>query len=115
MEQNSPYHTYRDIQLNPSPKGSYPITIMGRPLDLGMLENYVVYKISPRTITTLLRYNEAKNLEEMRNMSRKPMFKAGKGILWIIIGAIAVIFLGFLFLTTDMSGMMQGFMGGMGV
>ena len=81
----NPHKLFRDIVRRPTPKGAYEMMIMGRPIDLSALENYMVFKISPKTITTLMRYNDAKTLSEMGFAKRKPL-KINWG--WIIILAI---------------------------
>jgi len=72
------YETYKDvpikraidIQRKPTPKGYFPTVISGIPVDLHSLEEYIV-KTSPFAIKTLLRYDNARNIEDIKNYSTK--------------------------------------------
>jgi len=103
----NPHKLFRDIIRRPSPKGTYEMTIMGRPIDLSMLENYMVFKISPKTITTLMRYNDAKTLSELGFAKRKPL-KLNWGLIMILI--IIVVVFGLLLAITkgDIVGFFRG-------
>ena len=112
VESTNPHTLYKDIVTNPSPKGKHPMTIMGRPLDLAKLENYLVYKISPKTITTLIRYGDARAIEDIKGYSKRSKIKFKGGMIWIILGAIIILILGYLLFTTDMTSLMGGLFGG---
>ena len=89
---------------------------MGRPIDVNSLEQYLIFKISPRTITTLMRYNDAKSIEEIKGYTKR---FTGKGrrtglgmIILLAIGAIGMILVGYLFLNGTIPNMMRGMFGG---
>ena len=113
----NPHKMYKEIIKNPSPRGSYPIRVMGRPIDVNALEQYLIFKISPRTITTLMRYNDAKSIEEIKGYTKRFTGKGRKSglgmILLISIGAIGMILVGYLFLNGTIPNLLQSFMGGM--
>jgi len=67
---HNPLAILDEIKRNPSPKGTHPIMIGGRPLDLHALENYVV-KVSPYHLRTILRYHNARTIEEVKNYSQR--------------------------------------------
>jgi len=114
IQKTNPHNLYKEIVTKPSPKGKYMMRIMGRPLDLAALENYLVFKISPRTITTLMRYNDSKTIEETRGFSRRKTTGLSKGFFFMLIIAIILLLLGvFLFFGGgNITGIFQGFMGG---
>jgi len=113
----NPHLMYQDIVANPSPRGSYPIRIMGRPIDVNSLEQYLIFKISPRTITTLMRYNDAKSIEEIKGYTKRFTGKGRKSglgmIILISIGAIGVILVGYLFLNGTIPNFLRTMFGGM--
>lgn len=111
IEATNPHSLFKDIVTKPSPKGKHPVTIMGRPLDLAKLENYQVYKISPRAVTTLMRYNDSLVRAETLGFSKHRPIKMKSGIIWIIIGASIILLIGYLLMTQDMSGMFRGMFG----
>jgi len=118
IDATNPHTLYTNVVANPTPKGYHEIRIMGRPIDVNALEQYLVFKISPRTITTLMRYNDSKSIEEARGYSKRPQMRAGKGlglILLISIGAMIMIGIGYLFMNGTIPDMMHGIMGGLGV
>lgn len=114
IEKTNPHTLRREIVTDPTPKGIYEMKIFGRPVDLSMLENYVVHKISPKSIVTLMRYNNSKTLEEIKGYSKRPQIKIKGSIIWMIIGAGALLAIGVYFLTSgaSISDMMQGLFGG---
>ena len=67
----SPVKLATEIERDSTPKGAFEIMIGGRPIDLHQLENYMVWKTSPYVIKTLMRYNNAKTLEEVKNYSSR--------------------------------------------
>ena len=103
----NPHKLFRDIIRRPSPKGAYQMTIMGRPIDLSMLENYMVFKISPKTITTLMRYNDAKTLSELGFAKRKPL-KINWGLLLTIFIIIIVVAMLLIVTKGDITGFFKG-------
>jgi len=111
IEATNPHTLYKDIVTKPSPKRRYPMTILGRPIDFAKLENYLVYKISPRTITTLIRYGDARAIEDIKGYSKKRPIRFKGGIIWIILGAFIILILGWILLTQDLSGFFQGMFG----
>jgi len=114
IEANNPHTLFKDVVNDPTPKGTYKVRVFGRPVDLASLENYLIYKISPKTVTTLMRYNDSKSIEEVKGYSKRPKIKLGKsGLIWIIIGAAIMVIIGLLFLTSgpNMTEMMQGLFG----
>ena len=68
-KEKSPLAILEDIKKDPSPKGTFATIIGGRPVDLHILEDYIV-KISPYSLKTILRYHNAKTIEEIKNYSR---------------------------------------------
>jgi len=116
IERTNPHSLRKDIVTDPTPKGVYEVSIFGRPIDLSMLENYVVHKISPKTITTLMRYNNSKTMEEIKGYSKRPPIKIKSNLILMILGAVVLLGLGLFFLTNgpSMSDFFQGMFGGLG-
>lgn len=113
QEETNPHKMYTDIIAKPTLKGVFPITVMGRPVDLSKLENYVVFKMSPKSTVTTLRYNEVRSYEDVQGYGRK-MFarKGGKsagGVILLIMIAIAMAGGGAFFLLN--SGNLSGLFG----
>ena len=50
--------------------------IGGRPIDLHQLENYLVWQTSPYVMKTLMRYHNAKTMEEIKSYASR---KIGRG------------------------------------
>lgn len=99
-----------EIKKRPTPKGAKAIMIGGRPLDLHILEDYVV-KVSPYHLRTILRYHNARTIEEIKNYSQR---FGGKGmkmstiiliLLVIGMGVLGVVLMLFL---PDIMAMFQG-------
>lgn len=59
-----------EIENKPAPKGTMWMNIGGRPIDLHELEDYLVWKTSPFVMKTLMRYHNAKTMEDIKNYSR---------------------------------------------
>jgi len=59
-----------EIENKPAPKGMMWMNIGGRPIDLHELEDYLVWKTSPFVMKTLMRYHNAKTMEDIKNYSR---------------------------------------------
>jgi len=98
IEATNPHNLYKDVVTNPSPKGTYQMRIMGRPIDLSALESYLIFKISPRTVTTLMRYNDSKTIQEVGGYSRRKPISLGKNFFMIIIIIIIIMVVGMFFL-----------------
>lgn len=116
IEATNPHTLYTDVVTKRSAKGTHPVTLFGRPIDLAMLENYLVFKISPKTIVSLIKYNDVKSIEETKGYgSRRPIGSLKLGKLWVIIGAVALLAVGAIFLMYggDIGEMMKGVFGGM--
>jgi len=113
MEAMNPHAIYKDVVTNPTPKGVYKLRLFGRPVDLAKLEHYLIHKVSPKTVTTLMRYNDSRTIEEVKGYSKRPTFKLKGGLIWIILGAIGMLGIGILFFSgggslTDIFGGMFG-------
>jgi len=80
------------IENKPSPKGGLRKVLSGRPLDLHMLEDYLVWKTSPLEIKTILRYGHSKTIEDMRGYLSSADRAKGNPKMLIMI-AIAIILL----------------------
>lgn len=65
----SPLAVLDEIKRSPSPKGAYPTLIGGRPIDLHDLEDYLL-KISPYALKTILRYHNARTIEEIKGYAK---------------------------------------------
>jgi len=114
IEVSNPHSLFKDIVNQPTPKGTYKVRVFGRPVDLASLENYLIYKISPKTVTTLMRYNDARSIEDVKGYSKRPRIRLGKsGLIWIILGAAVLLILGLIFLSSgpNMTEMMRGMFG----
>ena len=115
MESTNPHKMYTEVVTSPTPKGIYKMRIQGRPIDLAALEHFVVFKMSPRTIVTSMRYNDVRTTEDTLNYSRKQLLRSGKkggfGTIILIIMIIIMLIAGVFMLTSggDMTSMFQGF------
>lgn len=89
----SPLSIYDEIKAKPIPKGHLPVMIGGRPLDLHALEDYVV-KISPFSLKTVLRYHNARTIEEIKGYSKGTNIKLNAGMIIFIIFAIGLAIVG---------------------
>ena len=88
----SPLAVLDEIRKNPAPKGAYATLIGGRPVDLHGLEEFLL-KISPYTLKTILRYHQARTIEELRRYGKGQGFKFNSTFLIIIIVAIGLLIL----------------------
>jgi len=88
----------KDIEDNPMPPGICEVMIGGRPVDLHMFEDYMVWRISPYQMRTVLRYRTARIMEEIKNYSSSPKAKFGSNIFILIIIAVAFLVIGVLVL-----------------
>jgi hypothetical protein len=97
----NPLSILDEIKKRPSPKGAKVIMIGGRPLDLHTIEDYVV-RVSPYHLRTILRYHNARTIEEIKNYSQRFGGKGMKGSTLILIllavgmGILGVILMVFL-------------------
>jgi len=69
QEQKSPLSVLEDIRKYPTPKGTFATIIGGRPVDLHSMEDYLL-KISPYGLKTILRYHNARTIEEIKNYAK---------------------------------------------
>lgn len=101
-----------DIENNPMPPGICEILIGGRPIDLHMFEDYMVWRISPYQMRTVLRYRTARIMEEIKNYSSSPKAKFGSNIfiLIIIAAAFAVVGIMVLLYMPQIMAFFKGFM-----
>jgi hypothetical protein len=108
----SPLAVLDEIKKNPSPRGAYPTLIGGRPVDLHILEDYLL-KISPYSLKTILRYHQARTIEELRRYGKGTGGKMNTKILIIIIIIAAMLMLGIavIFFMPDISGALGGAFG----
>jgi hypothetical protein len=85
-DETSPLKILDEIRKFPSPKGTFPTIIGGRPIDFNDLESYML-SISPHGIRTILRYHNARTIEEMKNYARLGGLTGGGkgGKFWIMI------------------------------
>jgi len=110
-EDTSPLSIVKEIKENPSQKGTFETVIGGVPVDLHILEDYLV-RTSPFALKTVMRYHNARNMEEIKNYSRGPNLKMNsKVIIWIIL-AVGMAMLG-IFMMMFMPQIMQMFQGGL--
>jgi len=100
----------KQIEQNPTPHGIGRLLIGGRPIDLHMFEDYMVWKISPYQLRTVLRYRNARVMEEIKNYSSVPVVKLKFGSIMLIIIAIVMGVVGFL-VVTSMPQVMEMFKG----
>ena len=109
-DDRSPLSIIKEIKENPSQKGTFKTMIGGVPVDLHVLEDYIV-RTSPFALKTVMRYHNARNMEEIKNYSRGPNLKMNsKTIIWIIL-AIGMAMLG-IFMMMFMPQIMEMFQGG---
>jgi len=73
-----------EIKKRPTPKGAKTVMIGGRPIDLHALEDYVV-RVSPYHLRTILRYHNARTIEEIKNYSQRFGTTKIKGSMIILI------------------------------
>ena len=101
----------KEIEANPTPPGILPIRIAGRPIDLHMFEDYMVWKISPFQLRTVLRYRNARVMEEMKNYSSSPIGKMKGSTILLIMFAIMMLIGGVMILLfmPDIMAMFKGF------
>jgi len=89
----SPLGIVNEIRKEPSERGLYKTIIGGVPVDLHVLEDYLV-RTSPYGLKTVMRYHNARNMEEIKNYSRGPNLKMNSKTMILIILAILMLVLG---------------------
>jgi len=91
------YQMATDIENNPSPEGALRVSFSGRPLDLHMLEDYLVWKTSPLEIKTILRYGHAKAVEDFRGLFTAGQRAKGNPKMLIMIVLAIILMIGGIF------------------
>jgi len=107
----NPVSIAKNVENHPTPPGVCEIIIGGRPIDLHMFEDYLVWKVSPYQLRTLLRYHNARTIEEIKNYSLRPTLKLKSGTLMLVIVAILMLVGGlaiFMFMP-EITAMLQGY------
>ena len=101
----------KEIERFPTPKGLIEERIAGRPIDLHMFEDYMVWKISPFQLRTVLRYRNARVMEEIKNYSSVPTVKFKGGTLLLIILFVFMLVIGILIMMymPQLTEMFKGF------
>jgi hypothetical protein len=89
----SPLSILDEIKRKPTPKGVFAQRIGGRPVDLHVLEDYIT-KISPFALKTLLRYHNAKTMEEIKSYSQGKTIGISGGTIILILAAVGMAILG---------------------
>lgn len=110
---DSPLSILDKIKNKPSSKGTFPISIGGRPVDLHVLEDYIT-KISPFALKTILRYHNAKTIEEMKGYSKGHSLKISGSTIMLILLAVGMGILGIIVMIF-MPEIMSMFQGGAGL
>jgi len=106
-----PVRIATSIEDNPMPPGICEILIGGRPIDLHMFENYMVWRVSPYQMRTVLRYRTARIMEEIKNYSSSPKAKMGGNffIMLIIIIIMLVVGIGIFTYMPQITAFFKGF------
>ena len=107
----NPVSIAKNVENHPTPPGVCQIMIGGRPIDLHMFEDYLVWKVSPYQLRTLLRYHNARTIEEIKNYSLRPTLKMKSGTLMLVVVAILMLIGGlaiFIFMP-EITAMLQGY------
>jgi len=93
------YQTALAVENNPTPEGRLRKTLSGRPIDLHMLEDYLVWRTSPLAIKTILRYGHAKTIEDIRGLlSTTERARGNPKMLIMIVLAIILAIGGIMFI-----------------
>lgn len=108
---HAPIQKVRELTNNRSPKGEKEVIIGGIPVDVFDIEDMVI-KVSPSDMKTVLRYDNARVIEHMRNTQRPKLDSAleGKGGLLILLLIVAGGFLVFALFGGDILAMLQNFL-----
>lgn len=93
-DSRSPVKLAIEIEKKPTPKGVLELKIGGRPIDLHALEDYTVWKINPYNMKTLMRYHNAKTMEEVKSYAQR---RSGSGmplrtimLIMLLVGMAAI-------------------------
>jgi len=100
-----------EIENKPAPKGMMWMNIGGRPIDLHELEDYLVWKTSPFVMKTLMRYHNAKTMEDIKNYSRGRTSNVNSRFFIMLLLCIGIAVLGFVMIFF-MPQIMEFFKGG---
>jgi len=108
-QDNTPLAIVKEVKKRPSPKGTLPTVISGVPVDLHILEDYLI-KTSPFALKTIIRYHNARTIEEIKGYGKGPGMKMNSKTLILIMLCIGMAVLGILMLTIlpDLLGMFSG-------
>lgn len=93
LNKATPLSILDEIKNKRIPKGTAPVLIQGIPVDLHSLEDYII-SISPYNIKTLMRYNNARILEEIKGYSKFGTGKINSKMLILIMLAAGMAVLG---------------------
>jgi len=87
------------IENFPTKEGVLKKTFQGRPIDLHMLEDYLVWKTSPLAIKTILRYGHAKTIEDVRGLlGTSERARGNPKMLMMVVLAIILLIGGLVFI-----------------
>lgn len=109
-DDTSPLSIVNEIREKPSPKGTHKTVIGGVPVDLHVLEEYLV-KTSPFALKTVMRYHNARNMEEIKNYSKGMAASDKTKMIIFIVLAIGIAGLG-IFVMMFLPQILQAFQGG---
>lgn len=110
-DSRNPVNIARSVERKPTPPGICEMMIGGRPIDLHAFEDYLVWKVSPYQLRTLLRYHNARTIEEIKNYSLRPTLKMKSGTLVLLVLAVLMLVGGlaiFMFMP-ELTAMFKGF------
>ena len=109
----SPLAVLEDIKHNPAPKGAFATIIGGRPVDLHILEDYLL-KTSPYALKTVMRYHNARTIEELRRYGNRKGTGINMKTVMLILVAVGMAVLGIIaiFFLPQIMNSMKGMFGG---
>jgi len=107
--EEGPLSIIDEIKKMPSPKGAHPTILNGVPVDLHVLEDYII-RISPYNIRTVNRYHSARTVEEIKGYGRFGTVKMKKMnvILLILLVGMAVLGIILIMFMPQITEMLQG-------
>ena len=107
----APIQKVKELTENRSPKGINEVVIGGIPVDVFDIEDMVI-KVSPSDMKTVLRYDNARVIEHMRNTQRPKLDSVleGKGGLFILLLIVAGGFLVLALFGGDILAMLKNFL-----
>lgn len=113
-QDKSPLSVLEEIRKYPTQKGTFATIIGGRPVDLHELEDYLL-KASPYGLKTILRYHNARTIEEIKNYSR--IGGAGKlntkfWLMLILFIGLAIVGIAIIIFLPQIMGFFSGAAGG---